>query len=294
MKTFSALALAALLMTACQNDEETMQTDTCVALQVTSGIQTRAHDATWEAGDEIGIFGFPEDADQTEWINVPYATADGDGNFAPVSAPIFLPVNDTEVDFVAYYPYTTTLADGIYTVDVTDQSDQAAIDLMTAGTQTADRINNKVAFNFVHKLSKIYITFKPGDDMTDADLAGMKVQLTGQQTAATFNVTNPEGAVSVTTGLPATLTLNTSADGKSSEGIVLPSGNLDGMTIHLDLADKGSFFNWDLINSRADKFEAGKKYVYTITVNKTKLSVTATITDWAAGNGEGGEQGNAY
>ena len=294
MKTFSALALAALLMTACQNDEETVQTDDRVALQVTSGIQTRAYDATWEAGDEIGIFGFPTDANQTTWSNVPYATTSGNGSFAPVSAPIYLPVNDSEVDFVAYYPYTTTLADGVYTVDVTDQSDQAAIDLMTAGTQTADRINNKVAFNFVHKLSKIYITFKPGDDMTDADLAGMKVQLTGQQTAATFNVTNPEGAVSVTTGLPATLTLNTSADGKSSEGIVLPSGNLDGMTIHLDLADKGSFFNWDLINSRADKFEAGKKYVYTITVNKTKLSVTATITDWAAGNGEGGEQGNAY
>ena len=41
MKTVSALALAALLMTACQNDEETVQTDDRVALQVTSGIQTR-------------------------------------------------------------------------------------------------------------------------------------------------------------------------------------------------------------------------------------------------------------
>ena len=42
-KTFSTLTLAALLLTACQNDEETMQTDTRVALQVTSGIQTRAY-----------------------------------------------------------------------------------------------------------------------------------------------------------------------------------------------------------------------------------------------------------
>ena len=58
-KTFSTVALATLLLTACQNDEETMQTDARVALQVTSGIQTRAYDDQWEKGDEIGIFGFP-------------------------------------------------------------------------------------------------------------------------------------------------------------------------------------------------------------------------------------------
>ena len=294
MKTVSALALAALLMTACQNDEETVQTDDRVALQVTSGIQTRAHDATWEAGDEIGIFGFPTDANQTTWSNVPYATASGNGSFAPVSAPIYLPVNDSEVDFVAYYPYTATLTDGVYAVDVTDQSNQAAIDLMAAGTQTADRINNDVAFNFEHKLSKIDITFKAGDGMTDTELAGMTVQLTGQQTAATLDVTQPESTVSVTTGNVATLTLNTTADGKSAEGIVLPSENCASMALHLVLADGSSFFDWNLYESKAKSFEAGKKYVYAITVNKTRLDVTATITDWAPGNGEDGDQGNAY
>ena len=59
-KTFSTVALATLLLTACQNDEETMQTDARVALQVTSGIQTRAYDDQWEKGDEIGIFGFTQ------------------------------------------------------------------------------------------------------------------------------------------------------------------------------------------------------------------------------------------
>ena len=81
----------------------------------------------------------------------------------------------------------------------------------------------------------------------------------------------------------------------SSEGIVLPSANFDGMTLHLELSDGGSFFNWDLKNSQnADKFEAGKKYVYDITVNRSGLGVTATITDWTPGNGENGEQGNAF
>ena len=120
------------------------------------------------------------------------------------------------------------------------------------------------------------------------------MQLTNQQPKATFDVTQPDGEVVVGTNTPATLTLNTDADGMSSEGIVLPSANFDGMTLHLELSDGGGFFNWDLNNSKADKFEAGKKYVYDITVNRSRLDVTATIEDWAPGNGENGEQGEAF
>ena len=278
-KTFSAVALAALLLTACQSEEENPQTDTRVALQVTSGIQTRAYDATWEANDPIGIFGYTQTETPMEWSNnVQYVTVTGDGTFAPAQdeVPIYLPIDGTAVDFVAYYPYTQTLADGVYTVDVTDQSDQSAIDLMAAGKQTTDRISHAVAFNFKHKLSKIYLTFKAGEDMTTADLAGMTVQLTGQQTQATFDV------------------LKTTAEGTSAEGIVLPSDNYSGMTLHLVLANNAGYFNWDLNGSDAEKFEAGKKYVYDITVNKTRLSVTSDITDWTPGNGEDGESGNAY
>ena len=294
-KTFSAVALATLLLTACQNDEETMQTDARVALQVTSGIQTRAYDDQWEKGDEIGIFGFTQgDAPTQAYSNVRYVTTGGDGAFTPDGTTIYLPTDGSSLDFVAYYPHTTDLENGIYTVDVEDQSDLSTIDLMAAGMQTANRINNTVTFNFEHKLSKIVLTFKPGDGMALSELTGMKVQLTNQQTLATFDVTQPDGEVVVGTNTPATLTLNTDADGTSSEGIVLPSANFDGMTLHLELADGGSFFNWDLNNSKADKFEAGKKYVYDITVNKTRLDVTATITDWIPGNGENGEQGNAY
>ena len=295
--TFSAVALAALLLAACQSEEENPQTDTRVALQVTSGIQTRAYDATWEANDPIGIFGNTHTETPMEWSNnVQYVTVTGDGTFAPAQGevPIYLPIDGTAVDFVAYYPYTKTLADGVYTVDVTDQSDQSAIDLMAAGVETTDRVSHSVAFNFVHKLSKIYLTFKAGEDMTTADLAGMTVQLTGQQTQATFNVTQPESEVSVTAGNPVTLKLKTSADGTSAEGIVLPSDDFNAMTLHLVLANNAGYFNWDLNGSDAEKFEAGKKYVYDITVNKTRLSVTSSITDWTPGNGEDGESGNAY
>lgn len=294
-KTFSAVALAALLLTACQNDEETMQTDTRVALQVTSGIQTRAFDNQWEKNDAIGIFGFTQgDAPTQAYSNVKYVTAGGNGRFTPDGNTIYLPTDGSSLDFVAYYPHTTDLENGIYTVDVEDQSDQSTIDLMAAGTQTVDRTDPTVTFNFEHKLSKIVFNFTAGVGMDESELAGMKVQLTNQQTLATFDVTQPDGEVVVGTNTPATLTLNTTDDGMSSEGIVLPSANFDSMTLHLELSDGGSFFNWDLNNSSANKFEAGKKYVYDITVNRTGLGVTATIEDWVPGNGENGEQGEAF
>ena len=273
--------------------------DTRVALQVTSGIQTRAFDDQWEANDGIGIFGYTQAETPMKWSdNVQYVTANGYGNFSPAQEveSIYLPMDGTSVGFVAYYPYTATLADGIYTVDVTDQSIQKNIDLMAAGKQSADRSSAKVNFNFVHKLSKIVINLAPGIGVTGDELEGMTVQLTGQKTAATFDVTQPDGTVSVTDeDQPETLTLNTSADGTSSEGILLPSKNFDGMTLHLRLADGGSFFNWNLEYSQeATQFEAGHKYIYHITVNRTYISVTSTITDWTPGNGEDGERGEAF
>lgn len=51
---------------------------------------------------------------------------------------IYLPADNSPLDFVAYYPYTAGLENNIYTVDVSDQSDQSAIDLMAADWESAD------------------------------------------------------------------------------------------------------------------------------------------------------------
>ena len=297
LQQFGALSLliGGLSLSACSNEEIHMD-DARVALQVTSGIQTRAYDDQWEEKDDIGIFGFTQgDAPAQAYTNVRYVTTGGDGAFTPDGTTIYLPTDGSSLDFVAYYPHTTDLENGIYTVDVENQSDQSTIDLMAASKLSANRSKNTVAFNFEHKLSKIVLTFKPGDGMALSELAGMTVQLTNQQPKALFDVTQPDGEVVVGTDSPIDITLLTDADGTSSEGIVLPSANFDGMTLHLELSDGSSFFNWDLNNSQnANKFEAGKKYVYDITVNRSGLGVTATITDWTPGNGENGEQGDAF
>jgi len=288
--------LAALTLTACSNEDNPAQ-EARVALQVTSGIQTRAVDNRWNTGDAIGIYAFETGTTNVAdgYANVRYTTStEGtQGTFAPAGTTIYLPTDSTVRDFVAYYPQGT-LTDNVYAVDVTDQSNQSGIDLMAADTQKASRFSPAVAFNFVHKLSKVEVTLRAGDGLTAADLAGLTVALTGQQTAATFDVTQPTSTVSVTTGTPATVSLLTAADGQSAEAIVLPSSDYNGMNLEITLADGRSLFTWPLTSSQnATQFEAGKKYLYTITLNKTEIVVTSTITDWEAGNGTG-ESGSAY
>lgn len=295
-KTFASMLLAAAFtLTACTNDDIPTQ-DNRVALQVTSGIQSRAYNNQWEAGDRIGIYAFTKGTTTVAdgYANIPYITQTrgADGTFAPDGTTIYLPTNGDARDIVAYYPYKQLSGDE-YEVDVTDQSSQKDIDLMAASTQTADRTDPTVEFSFVHKLSKVEITLKPGSGMTDDDLKGLTVALTGQQTAGTFDVTQPASEVTVTTGTATPITLLTNAEGSFAEGIVLPSVDYSGMSLEITLADGESVFTWPLSNAtESQKFEAGKKYLYTINVNKAEISVTATITDWEPGN-NGGESGYA-
>lgn len=295
-KHLVSVLLAALALVGCSNeDENTMGTDGRVALQVTSDIQTRAYNDQWEAGDRIGIYAFTEGSTTVAdgYANIPYITTQGNGTFSPDgNTTIYLSTNGDARDFVAYYPHKQLTGD-VYAVDVTNQSPQKDIDLMAAATQTASRTNPAVAFNFVHKLSKVEITLQPGSGMTDSDLEGLSVALTGQQTAGTFDVTQPASAVNVTTGTAEVIDLLTNAAGTFAEGIVLPSNDYTGMSLEITLADGESEFSWSLENAKeSDKFEAGKKYLYSINVNKTEISVTSTITDWESGN-NGGETGDA-
>lgn len=295
-KTLLPTLLAALMLTAC-SDEDNPTQEARVALQVTSGIQTRAVGNSWNTGDAIGIYAFEEGTTNVadSYANVKYTTStEGtNGVFSPAGTTIYLPTDNTTRDFVAYYPQRT-LTNDVYAVDVTDQSVQKDIDLMAADTKKASRFSPAVAFNFVHKLSKVQVALQAGDGLTAADLAGLTVALTGQQTAATFNVKQPASAVTVTSTEAKTVSLLTAANGQSAEAIVLPSADYNGMSLEITLSDRLSVFTWALANSRnATKFEAGKKYLYTITLNKTEIVVTSTITDWEAGNGTG-ETGSAY
>lgn len=294
------LCAAAFLTTGCSNENEaaTPENDGRVALQVNSGIdvQSRAHDDTWEADDAIGIYMLKDGT--IEASNSKYTTeADGtNGAFAPAAdnQTIYFPVNGETRDFIAYYPYRELVQDNIYPVDVTTQTSQKDIDLMGAGKVTGkDKNHPAVAFTFTHKLVKLALTIQPdGTSLTAEELEGLTVTLTNQQTKATYNVVTGD-PVTISESEPATITLLTVADGTKAEGIVLPNEDTQDMLLEFKLKDSSDTFHWAIKEApKSQKFAAGSKYLYTITLSRTGIEVTSTVTDWLPGNGEG-ESGNA-
>lgn len=296
-----ALCAATSLLAGCAGDGDGTlpEKDGRVALQVNSGIdvQTRAKDKTWDAGDAIGIYML--NGETAEAANQKYTTtATGEsGTFTAADGQtIYFPVDGSQRDFTAYYPYRTSLTGNLFAVDVNDQTVQKEIDLMGAGKVTGKTKNDPaVAFEFQHKLVKLYLTIKPdGTSLFADDMKGLEIDITNQKTKATYDVVaGGSVVVDADDNTPATIGLLTDANGKSSEGIVLSNTTTETMQFVFRLKN-GSVFTWDI--HKADKsklFEAGNKYVYTITIGMTGIEVTSTVKDWMPGNGDKGETGNA-
>lgn len=315
----TALFVAALLPAGCGNDNETDGGGTATggrtALQVTGGIsvqpqaspQTRAHDAAWDTGDRIGIYmfaaGTTDIAEKAE--NIPYTTtADATGSFTPTATAIYYPVDGSNVDFHAWYPYTdvSEAEQNQWTADLTGQSSQAALDLMTADAKSEtgeggiayNKDNPAVALNFRHRLTKLVLAINPGAGISADDLKGLEVEITGQPATATYD---PQLDAIGTTETSVPVTLLTAADGTSAEAILFPNDVAENapqtgrqLVFTLDNA-KQEVFRWNIPDAKY--FKAGEKNLYTITMNRTALDVTSTVTDWTPGNGSTGEEGSA-
>lgn len=288
--TLVATALTAVtFLTACGNDEvqdAIIDYGPPVKINVSAGIQTRASNNAWTANDAIGVFSMS--GTTAEYANKKYITPDGDGNFTAATDDdiVWLPSDGGSRSVLAYYPYVTG-CDGTYSIDVSDQTDQEAIDFMVSpAVNNVNKTQPDVTFVFSHKLVKIQLNIRSGDGITAEQLANMKVTLSNQYTTATCNVlTNAD--VVVTGTEVSTLSFLTSADGTTSEAIVLPAATTEGMVLQFEVPEVGTY-SWAVRNSaNSQSFAVGNKYIYNVNVNKTGIIVTSQIEDWASGNGSG-------
>jgi len=286
------IAISAIAFTACSEDEKGGPLDGRVEAKFISGISgvvTKAVDATWTSGDEIGIFmkaaGQPlTDANIEEGVNnLEYTTTGTTGAvpFTPVSTVAYFPPGDVNVDFISYYPYQASLTNFIYPINLADQTSQEAIDLLYSNNAVnLNGSNPAVALTFIHQLTKLVFNITPGTGVTAAELAGITVTMQGMNTTADFNlatgtITNPAN--------PATINALTVAAGTSSEAIVLPadvSGNSVVFTMNNANTDT---FTWEI--PTATTFTAGTKVTYTVTINRTGMTITGEITPWTDVNG---------
>ena len=273
--------------------------DQRAAVQFSSNIVTmnsvsRASANSWAVLDIIGIYMYEEntlDVVETK-ENIPYFTETGGatGSFKPQSTVIYFPDNGDKVRFMAYYPYKGVVTDDsdVFKVDVSDQSDQPAIDLLYSlhadakyDKKSPDR---KVSLVFTHQLTKVNVNVKAGDGLTKDDLTNVAVSFAGLNTKADFALmsgTLSDASTPQAIALKSATTPQNYAAG--FESIVLPTAAIPAAQIVFDLnnGDEGSGVASDQFTWNFDQALAPHtKYTFNATISRSGIVVEATITDW--------------
>ena len=287
MKAMNKIGIAALslLTMACSNDDGTQSDSGPVAVKFSSNINlTRAVNNTWEESDKIGIYmlqsGSSEIAEQAG--NRKYKPNVSDNTLLPDGAEqtIYYPEDGSAVNFMAYYPFRE-LSETVYSIDVSDQSQQNAIDFLHAArTEDKTQDDPNIALAFEHKLCKLILNVSAP---AGTDLSTLKVKIYGMNTTASFNLldgTWSEGAD------PKEIEMYRSNN--QFEAILLPAALSDACTAEFVLEDET--FTW-MINKNIPELVAGNKYIYQVTLTPeipilTPAGVSGTILDWTPSEGE--------
>ena len=242
---------------------------------------TKASGTTWDSGDAIGVYmkaaGANLSAASEE--NIKYTTP-GDGTFTAATTGIELPADGSNVDFIAYYPYQTTITGLSYPVNTAIQTSLPAIDLLYSNNAVNANKTNNVSMDFKHMLSLLVLNVAAGDGVSD--LTGLGLSATGLTTDGSFDLSN--GAITLGTAT-ATLTpaINaTSTTAATVNAILVPGQNLNAAELVFTLS--GKTYKW---TPATQTLETGKKYTYSIQLSASGVVVVnpeGSIEDWIDGN----------
>ena len=283
-KLFFATVLSGLAFTACvDNDDKSEWNDGSQPISFTSsikGVNTRAVDSKWTAGDKIGVFMKATSGDLASAIavNKQHAT-DANGNVSAVDADnaLYYPTDGSSVDFIAYYPYTASLTGNVYKVNVADQSKPENIDLLYSNNATgfAKGTANKPQLQFAHQLSQI--VFNITKDATVPSLKGLTVTFEGMNTTADFALAN--GALS-NVGAAAKIAAVVDETAATAKTIVLPAAALADVKVVFNL--NGKTFTADYPQK---ELLTGRKYTHNVKLSDSNgqpviVMDAATIEDW--------------
>lgn len=306
------LMAGAALLCACTQDDAPGDGDR-IPVTFSAGIESAAvtrttglDNNTWTSSDHIGIvmskagydIGYGEGTGGIFASNIEYAADKIDLNdkgrsratFIPVSGkPIYYP-RTGQVDFHAYYPYTKRDNDGgkmndtyDYTVDLSDQSNPAAIDLLYAEALGIGRSSKPVDFGFNHMCAKITLNVAAGEGFTADDIRALpaadvnvKIQTAVMMQLADF------GRVVVATGSPTEdvhpYKANVTPAGANAVfSVIFSPRNEKDIPVQFTLGGKTYTVNLtpkDIYDSTHPiPWQPGGNYVYPVTIKRTGIEV---------------------
>lgn len=279
-------ALSTLALVSCTNNDDNSEWYGSEGIVFTTAIQSRVSGNTWNANDEVGIYMMnagsgieAATAQNKKYIaqtNGTLTAAPGNGIYLPESG---------NVDFIAYYPYTTSVSGNKLAVNVSDQSNPAAIDLIYSnGTKgVAATTATTISLGFTHQLTKV--TLNVTKDETIETLNGLGVNIKGISTEGEFNLA--DGTLTATAGTnnkDVAMYIDAQGTTATATAIILPTAaSTDQTSLNLTFNLNGQSFTHTI--SDASIFEKGTNVSFNakLSINNGKPAVTvgnATISNW--------------
>lgn len=279
-------ALSTLALMSCTNNDDNSEWYGSEGIVFTTAIQSRVSGNTWNANDEVGIYMMnagsgieAATAQNKKYIaqtNGTLTAAPGNGIYLPESG---------NVDFIAYYPYTTSVSGNKLAVNVSDQSNPAAIDLIYSnGTKgVAATTATTISLGFTHQLTKV--TLNVTKDETIETLNGLGVNIKGVSTEGEFNLA--DGTLAATAGTnnkDVAMYIDAQGTTATATAIILPTAaSTDQTSLNLTFNLNGQSFTHTI--SDASIFEKGTNVSFNanLSINNGKPVVTvgnATINNW--------------
>lgn len=279
-------ALSTLALMSCTNNDDNSEWYGSEGIVFTTAIQSRVSGNTWNANDEVGIYMMnagsgieAATAQNKKYIaqtNGTLTAAPGNGIYLPESG---------NVDFIAYYPYTTSVSGNKLAVNVSDQSNPAAIDLIYSNDTkgVAATTSTTISLGFTHQLTKV--TLNVTKDETIETLNGLGVNIKGISTEGEFNLA--DGTLTATAGTnnkDVAMYIDAQGTTATATAIILPTAaSTDQTSLNLTFNLNGQSFTHTI--SDASIFEKGTNVSFNakLSINNGKPVVTvgnATISNW--------------
>lgn len=272
---------AAMLATACSEEDDLRQGIAGEGITFTSSVMSRATDTSFEPKDAIGVSMYTESGFVENATNVQYTTADGT-TFTSQSPMTWGAAGSAEtVDFKGVYPYKAgAVADGIYsfTLATGEEASLSDNDVMYSSMTGVGVSAKNVELTFKHKLVKVVMQVYNQDRKL---LSGATVKINNQQTSGTLNLA--DGTVTSTGAADATLNfaINHEVEGEY-QTIVMPSAATQGRVITITYNEVDYPCPVDMY-----AFESGTKIIFSATLNPdgtvspgTTVTVSADVKDW--------------
>ena len=272
---------AAMLATACSEEDDLRQGIAGEGITFTSSVMSRATDTSFEPEDAIGVSMYTESSFVGNATNVQYTTKNGTA-FTSTKPMTWGAAGSAEnVDFKGVYPYKAdAVDDGIYsfTLATGEGASLSDNDVMYSSMTDVAVGSNNVNLTFKHKLVKVVMQVY---DQNRNLLPGAKVKINNQQTSGTLNLA--DGTVTSTGAADATLNFASNPDVEGEyQTIVMPSAATQGRVITITYKDVDYPCPVDMY-----AFDSGTKIIFSATLNPDgtvspgeTVIVSADVKDW--------------